>query len=199
MEAKISLAWAIEVDSAQLGARLEAYIETKAAVTTLVACLSRYRLPPKAHIPERTIPREIIDLIADAVKDADYEPRVRAWTKSRRCAQNKCETLDHLTQADINGIIRSYVDPRNYNPARLFADSCPKHWAIKTPFLEKITETRPGRFAWIKRVCFLISRHILGIFLHQIQGANSAEMFNDRSSCRNFVSVHFIPYWELPT
>lgn len=41
MDGKISLAWAVEVDYCQLGARLEAYVETKAQITTFRACVLR--------------------------------------------------------------------------------------------------------------------------------------------------------------
>lgn len=101
MEGKISLAWAIEVDHAQLGARLEAYIETKAAVTTLGACLSRYRLPQNGQVPERNLPQEVVDLIVHAVQDAVYKPRVQAWTKARNCVLKEGETLHHFSGRDV--------------------------------------------------------------------------------------------------
>ena len=114
MEGKISLAWAIEVDQAQLGARLEAYVSTKAAITTLRSCLARYLLPPSVHIQNRNIPQEVIDLIADAVKDAVYIPKVQDWTRSRKCVQAQCLVLDHFKPGEFYGSLASdYAHPRN--------------------------------------------------------------------------------------
>ncbi|CAF9937611.1 MAG: hypothetical protein HETSPECPRED_000590 [Heterodermia speciosa] len=96
MDGKISLAWAIEVDYCQLGTRLEAYIKSKAAVTTLRACFSRYRVPAKGKLAEREVPQEIQNLIVDAMENAAYESTVQAWTYARLCAENKCETPNQL-------------------------------------------------------------------------------------------------------
>ena len=96
MDGKISLAWAIEVDYCQLGTRLEAYIKSKAAVTTLKACFSRYRVPAKGKLAERQVPQEIQNLIVDALENAAYESTVQAWAYARLCAENKCETPNQL-------------------------------------------------------------------------------------------------------
>ena len=101
MEGKVNFAWAIEADHAQLGARLEAWIETKAAISTLTACFKHYRLPAKGGLPARGIPEEIQTMIANELKTAVYEERVQRWTRVQRCVELNCETLDHFTPRDL--------------------------------------------------------------------------------------------------
>ena len=55
MDHHIDIAWALEIPHAQLGARLEAYIETKPTITAFRACLRQLRLPPKAEIPQENL------------------------------------------------------------------------------------------------------------------------------------------------
>ena len=98
MDGKISLAWAIQFDHAQLAARLEAYVETKAPIRTLIACLSRLELPSK-----RQIPGEVMLVIAGALEDAVYRPKIRRWTRARKCYQGECKTLDHFTRGELDG------------------------------------------------------------------------------------------------
>ena len=93
MDHHIDIAWALEIPHAQLGARLEAYIETKPTITAFRACLRQLRLPPKAEIPP-----EILQMILNALRDATYEPKISMWDQGRRCLQDDCETVDHFTR-----------------------------------------------------------------------------------------------------
>lgn len=99
MDRKINIAWALKLDHAQLGARLEAYVETKSAVTTLQACLLRMSLPSTSSIPP-----EISQMIVDVLRDACYEPKILKWHEARRCVQSACTASDHFRHNELAGI-----------------------------------------------------------------------------------------------
>ena len=163
MEGKVSLAWAIQTDHAQLGARLEAWIETKAAITTLKACFRHYRLPPKAASPKRGIPPEIVTLIANEMKATVYERRVQRWTKVQRCMELECDTLDHFTSRDLEHcgwwIPKA---PRHLIRNTFAREASERHEMRIGRHLEKIMpcadETEKGRFA--RHIDVSRSRHL---------------------------------------
>ena len=172
MEGNISLAWAIEVDQAQLGARLEAYVSTKAAITTLRSCLARYLLPPSVHIQNRNIPQEVIDLIADAVKDAVYIPKVQDWTRSQKCVQAKCLVLDHFKPGEFYGSLASdYAHPRNVGNGWIEEAADGRCYQVLSRYLRKITpgggEAEVRKFALCKDVSPLMVFRILDCDLYR--------------------------------
>ncbi|KAL6712983.1 hypothetical protein ACLMJK_009379 [Lecanora helva] len=94
----INLAWAVPVDHAQLGARLETYVETKAAITTFRACLSHSSIPSM-----RNLPPEVMEMIAAALKDIAYVPKIRGWNRASKCVANNCKLEDHYSESDVRG------------------------------------------------------------------------------------------------
>ena len=96
MDHHIDIAWALKVDHVQLGARLEAYVETKSAITTLRACLLRLSLPSNSSMPP-----EISEMIVDEVRDASYKRRISKWHQGRRCVQDECIATDHFTKNEL--------------------------------------------------------------------------------------------------
>lgn len=72
MAHSVSLAWAINLQYTQLGARLEAYVEIKAAITTLKACVLHTDSPAMSKVP-----LELIDSMADNLKDLIYNSRIQ--------------------------------------------------------------------------------------------------------------------------
>ena len=77
----ITIAWATPVSLAQLGARLESYAETKAAITTF-RLAAREHMLATGHI---LLPEEIISIIASKVRDVVFEAKMEPWTKISRC------------------------------------------------------------------------------------------------------------------
>ena len=64
----IIMAWATPVSVAQLGARLFAYVETKAAITTFRLVLRHISLTACRKLPE-----EVVSLITSKVRDIAFE------------------------------------------------------------------------------------------------------------------------------
>lgn len=83
-EDRIMIAWAMPVSLPQLGARLEAYVETKAAITTLRSA-ARYK---SYHLPE-----EIIQMIASNLQDIVFRHKMKSWIKIYKCATNTCSNI----------------------------------------------------------------------------------------------------------
>lgn len=92
----ISLTWATPVNLAQLGARLTAYAETKAAITTFRLAIRDTTLSAFHSLPE-----EIIGMIASEVRDITFRQEMKQWVKIGKCLTNTCTTLSHLDQAQL--------------------------------------------------------------------------------------------------
>lgn len=133
MHDKISLAWAVRVDYTQLGARLEAFVETKAAISTFRACVSHAGSKKMSKLPP-----EIISMIANSIKDIVYLPKIRQWLGARKCVLNKCRPRDHFTTSELSDfytIVSSSTDVDEY----LYADSMAIHERTARNHLKKIT------------------------------------------------------------
>ncbi|KAL8737242.1 MAG: hypothetical protein Q9181_001861 [Wetmoreana brouardii] len=100
MRSNISLAWAINVGHAQLGARLEAYVETKAAITTFKACVRHTTIYSMSQLAP-----ELVEMIADALKDTAYLQRAHQWLSERKCLLHECRPRDHFTKAERYDIL----------------------------------------------------------------------------------------------
>jgi len=96
MQDAITLAWAIRVDHAQLGARLEAYVETKAAISTLRACIAHSDIPSMSNLPP-----ELVAMIVGTLKDLIYLLKIQDWNTARRCLLNDCSFKDHFTEEEL--------------------------------------------------------------------------------------------------
>lgn len=125
MNDKVHLAWAVKVDHAQLGARLEAYKATKAAVTTLKACM--------VHSPIRAmsqLPPEVVDMISDDLKDIAYVPKIRAWLAIDRCLRHTCSPREHFQPRRLRHLLktlRKYVRDEEDEYQYLWNESLPIH------------------------------------------------------------------------
>ncbi len=94
---KITLAWAIPVSAPQLGARLEAYVATKAAITTF-----RFGARNVTATALGDVPEEIIDMIAREVRNVVFKDDVKRWMKAFKCLTQKCSPMSHMTKSDIS-------------------------------------------------------------------------------------------------
>ncbi len=95
----IIVAWATPVSLAQLGARLFAYVETKAAITTF-RLVARDTAVTACHC----LPEEIKSLIASKVRDIVFKHRMKEWVKISKCLADSCKTLSHVPEAELNSL-----------------------------------------------------------------------------------------------
>lgn len=96
MQDAITLAWAIKVDHTQLGARIEAYVETKAAISTLRACIAHSDVQSMSSLPP-----ELVAMIVATLKDIVYVPKIQDWNTARRCLQDECSFKEHFTEEEL--------------------------------------------------------------------------------------------------
>ncbi len=93
------IAWAMPVNLAKLGARLVAYAETKATITTF-----RVVAGYKTQSTGRNLPEEIISMIASKIRDTVFKRKIKLWVKTSQCLANTCTTLSHVPQAELNSL-----------------------------------------------------------------------------------------------
>ncbi len=103
MQDAVTLAWAVKVHHAQLGARLEAYVETKAAISTLRACVAHSVIPSMSSLPP-----ELVAMIAGLFADLLYQRKIQGWNIAKACLQNHCITTDHFTEAELEDMEYQY-------------------------------------------------------------------------------------------
>lgn len=96
---KIIVAWATRVSLAQLGARLCAYAETKATITTFRFVVRHTNLTACRKLPE-----EIISLIASKIRDIAFKQRMKKWVRIERCLNNECTTLSHVPKGKLGSL-----------------------------------------------------------------------------------------------
>ncbi|KAL8648573.1 MAG: hypothetical protein Q9226_005935 [Calogaya cf. arnoldii] len=90
------IAWAARVSLPQLGARLTAYVKTKASITTFRLAAQR---APSAAL--RNLPEEIIFIIASCVRDTVYETKIEKWIRVGRCLAHECDPLSHFSHEEM--------------------------------------------------------------------------------------------------
>ena len=151
----LRLAWAIAIDHVQLSARLEAYVETKSAITTFIACIAHSSTPSMSKLPPETIA-----MIADELKDLVYIPIVQRALRAEKCIRNECRERDHFPNHELAFYAaNSEWYGTKYEPEILWEDSRPKHDHIVENYLRKFTHTMTtkdkktmSRFAKCKKV-----------------------------------------------
>ena len=96
----IIVAWATPVSLAQLSARLFAYVETRAAITTfrLVAWDTTVTA---CHC----LPEEIKSLIASKPRDIVFKHRMKEWVKISKCLAVSCTIMSHVSEEDIRDLV----------------------------------------------------------------------------------------------
>ena len=144
MENDITLAWAVSVDYAKLGARLEAYVETKAQITTLKACVAS---SCSTHPSISKLPPEIVTAIANALKDIVYVPKIKRWLRAQKCVHNECERVDHFTKQELWKYESWSELPLEEDDDILYQDSLERHQDAVYQHLDKITQPVSHKFA----------------------------------------------------
>lgn len=102
---QIGLGWTLRChDEAQLAARIEAYVDTKAAILEFKWCLENRE---KSSQPLPDLPPEIRLMIDASLRDMAYQT-TRPWCFfAKKCTFNLCGVLDHFTKDEL-----ARADPR---------------------------------------------------------------------------------------
>ncbi|KAK0511828.1 hypothetical protein JMJ35_005678 [Cladonia borealis] len=101
----ITLTWAIPVDAAALGARMESYAETKASIHVFKLCTQH------AH-PGASLGRfspELIEMVSNEVQNAAFNRRLQIWQDCTRCCANKCRPSKHLSKEDYESLREEHL------------------------------------------------------------------------------------------
>lgn len=86
----MTLAWAVSVNAAKLGASLEAYAEAKLAMDNF----ENYIFVRHSHSAWGRLPAELVDNIFTHLLALEYAPGKVRWTKAARCAARTCSNFD---------------------------------------------------------------------------------------------------------
>ena len=95
----IMVAWAVPVNLAWLGARLFAYVGTKATITTFRLVTENSPLTACRGLPE-----EVISLIAVEVREKVFQQKINDWIKFTMCLDSSRITKFRLIDMDINNL-----------------------------------------------------------------------------------------------
>ena len=90
----ITLTWATRVDPAELGARMESYVEIRAPIHVFRLCVQR--APSEA--PLGKLSPELVEMIATEVYDAAFNKKLKAWQQCISCCEETCRRSEHLDE-----------------------------------------------------------------------------------------------------
>ena len=82
------LTWAVPVSAHLLGARLEAYVEGKATITTFRLCAQNGKA---SSAPVSRLPAELIDEVVEYLSQSFFEMQLPGWKKITRCMEDRCK------------------------------------------------------------------------------------------------------------
>ena len=107
---EIQLAWTIEVDVAELGARFEAYNATHDQIDVLYSARNL-----EANNLLSRLPNEVLNMVATALRDIAYQTCLGKLQQKQRCCDNECNEDDHLTEEDSISVIKIRELKQSYN------------------------------------------------------------------------------------
>lgn len=93
-----TLTWALPVHVAQLGAHVEAYLETLPALNALRAC-NRFIKGPQCSINK--LPVKLVQSIAHYYILPIRAAKLKQWKERLECYEGDCELIGHWDRADL--------------------------------------------------------------------------------------------------
>lgn len=84
MERLTRLTWATPVEAHILGASLEAYVESKASITTFKLCAQHGK---SSLAPVSTLPAELLNLVAGYIERSFFDEHISVWEESMNCVE----------------------------------------------------------------------------------------------------------------
>ena len=131
MAHKLIVAWATELDAFHLGARLEAYEETKPVIEAF-------------RLLDLKLPQEILRIIVDAVLDGAYVEKIGLWLQARMCLRATCKPRDHFTEKEMHdefaiGCKNSGTPDDKIYDINFWEEARERHEYTTTTYLAKLT------------------------------------------------------------
>lgn len=136
----VAIAWAMPVSLAQLGARLFAYVKTKAVITRFRLAALRGALVGGYC----GLPPELVAMIAREVRSVVFNSEMKKWVKIRKCLKNTCTTLSHMGQEDYDEMASILTSSRSlHTTAEDIADQAwDKHREDVVGYCEDLTNLK---------------------------------------------------------
>ena len=178
----ITLTWATRVDPAELGARMESYVEIKAPIHVFRLCVQR--APSEASLGR--LSPELVEMIATEVYDAAFNKKLKAWQQYISCCADTCRRSEHLSEEscklsreDFQMDLESHLEDNSECDGNYCA--CPhdfddwlahrgighdEHTLPMEDFLDKVENNSyvegSGSFAKCRKVCSFLLGSFLG-------------------------------------
>ncbi|KAL8918046.1 MAG: hypothetical protein Q9208_007568 [Pyrenodesmia sp. 3 TL-2023] len=141
----LTIAWAARVSLPQLGARLMAFIETRASITVFRLAVQNAPSTVFGNLPE-----ELIAMIARNVRDMAFERRMKKWVKISNCLTDNCNALSHVHSDEISDI-------NNHEGYNLSEDE------LQEAFSDEYTERHRHKVAkWYRNLTTMDGRSEIG-------------------------------------
>jgi len=138
---EVTFTLALPVCAAQLGAHLEAYLDTLPAMNALLAC-HRFGKGPTCHI--KKIPTELVQAIAQCYILPIREEKLLRWKACMDCFEDNCELTSHYSKEKI---LADYHEVRENDLFELEGGSDPDDDDLED-FMARIDESMPdGHFS----------------------------------------------------
>lgn len=99
------VAWSAQVSFPQLCSSLLAYVETKAAITTLRLVSRKSGL-----ISLKRVPEEIILKIGDNLRDAKFRRNMKGWVGIQQCFEGNCRMSKHATLEEYDEGVQATIE-----------------------------------------------------------------------------------------
>ena len=179
----ITLTWATRVDPAELGARMESYVEIKAPIHVFRLCVQR--APSEASL--RRLSPELVEMIATEVYDAAFNKQLKAWQQYVSCCEETCRRSEHLSEEDCELSMDEFqMDLESHLVGNSRCDgrycTCPhnfddwlvhrgigddEHTLPMEDFIAKVENNSyvegSGSFAKCRKVCSFLPAHFWGL------------------------------------
>ena len=101
----ITVAWANPVDTAFVGARIEAYAEAKATISMLRLCIKYAQTGTSLG----NIPTEMVENVATHVRQSIFESRLKGWQNAMICCMGECSPRDHISPEEFCDLVPEYL------------------------------------------------------------------------------------------
>lgn len=105
MGGKLAVTWATPVDTATVGAQLEAYIETKETIAIFQQCVQS--APTDSAVAQ--LPPELIKYVANHFQSSIFQDKLAGWEREIECCSGICDPIDHFDPDEIQSLRKDYM------------------------------------------------------------------------------------------
>ncbi|KAL8942231.1 MAG: hypothetical protein Q9211_001475 [Gyalolechia sp. 1 TL-2023] len=144
----INIVYAAQVSLPQLCARVLAFVETKASITTLRFSVRHAPFSAALH----SLPEEMISMVAGYLRDLAFEDQIERWLRLSRCLAGECKTSSHLRPDERAA--PGYDSPNSNYDEALVEDAWQRHAEAVNCCYKDLTDL-DGNSGFAKRIqCF---------------------------------------------